>query len=222
MSATASNAAAANAANPGKPAPAILPDLVHCIRAAFREHGETPAVGTRVAEALKPFLGHPRLLAPEQCEPDPTHYRQHVLHAEEDGSFSIVALVWMAGQATCVHDHLAWCVIGVHQGVEQEVQFEIVEAASGACLHPLDSSINPTGSVVVLTPPGDVHSVVNPGPGTAISIHVYGLDVRQHVSSIRRRYDLPIRQPESFPLPTSPGRPDAPVERERQAPGFGA
>jgi predicted metal-dependent enzyme (double-stranded beta helix superfamily) len=205
-----------------QPAPAILPDLVHCVRTAFQEHGGTPRVGAKVAQAILPFLGHPRLLAPEQCEPDPTRYRQHVLHTEEDGSFSIVALVWMPGQATCVHDHLAWCVIGVHQGVEQEVEFELVGEGKDAFLRPLDSSINPTGSVVVLTPPGDVHSVVNPGPGTAISIHVYGLDVRQHGSSIRRRYDLPIRQPEPLSLPSAPGqpsRPDRPAERET---GLGA
>jgi predicted metal-dependent enzyme (double-stranded beta helix superfamily) len=206
-----------------KSAPAILPDLVHCVRTAFREHGGTQQVGARVAEAMRPFLGHPRLLAPEQCEPDPTRYRQHILHAEEDGSFSIVALVWMPGQATCVHDHLAWCVIGVHQGSEQEVQFELVEESSGAFLRPLDSSINPAGSVVVLTPPGDIHYVVNPGPGTAISIHVYGLDVRQHGSSIRRRYELPVHRPESSlpALPERRDRPAGPAERERPAPSLG-
>ncbi|HZF14204.1 MAG TPA: cysteine dioxygenase family protein [Thermoanaerobaculia bacterium] len=178
-----------------QPAPAILPDLIHCVRTAFREHGRTPRVGPEVAAAIQPFLGHPRLLAPEHCQPDPDRYCQHLLHAEEDGTFSIVALVWRPGQATAVHDHLSWCVIGVHQGVEQEVQFQLVEAAGGAFLLPVDSAIHPTGAAVSLTPPGDIHYVVNPGPGLAISLHVYGLDVRRHGSSIRRRYDLPIRLP---------------------------
>jgi 3-mercaptopropionate dioxygenase len=188
-----------------KPAPAILPDLVHCVRTAFREHGGTPRVGREVAAAIQPFLGHPRLLAPEHCQPDPTRYRQHVLHAEEDGTFSLSALVWMPGQATAIHDHISWCVIGVHQGVEQEVQMQLVEEAGGAFLLPVDSSINPTGSVVSLIPPGDIHYVVNPGPGIAISIHVYGLDIRRHGSSVRRRYDeLPIRPAEPRLVPASP------------------
>lgn len=176
------------------PAPAILPDLVHCVRLVFQEHRGTPRVGPGVAEAIRPFLGHPRLLSPEQCEPDPTRYRQHVLHAEENGSFSIVALVWMPGQSTCIHDHLAWCVIGVHQGIEEEVQFELADEEEGPVLLPLGSVRSRTGSTAVLTPPGDIHSVVNPGPGLAISLHVYGLDIRRHGSSIRRRYDLPIRE----------------------------
>lgn len=32
----------------------------------------------------------------------------------------------------------------------------------------------------------------NPGPGLAISIHIYGADVRKTGSSIRCRYDLPV------------------------------
>jgi len=202
-----------------QPAPAILPDLIHCVRLAFTEHGGTPAVGPEVAGALRPFLGHPRLLSPEQCQSDPERYRQHILHVEGDGSFSIVSLVWRPGQSTAVHDHLAWCVIGVHQGAEQEVQYRLAEDAEGEHLVPVDSSINPAGSAVSLTPPGDIHSVVNPGPGIAISLHVYGLDIRQHGSSIRRRYELPVRpqgrlEPRS---PELPGRPAARQARETRA-----
>lgn len=52
---------------------------------------------------------------------------------------------------------------------------------------------NRVGSVSALTPPGDVHTVINPGPEMAISIHVYGADVRAVGTSIRRRYELPVR-----------------------------
>jgi predicted metal-dependent enzyme (double-stranded beta helix superfamily) len=41
---------------------------------------------------------------------DPATYRCHLLHAEPDGSFSVVALVWRPGQATPIHDHVTWCV----------------------------------------------------------------------------------------------------------------
>ena len=56
-----------------------------------------------------------------------------------------------------------------------------------------DRTVNEPGDVVALTPPGDIHRVRNPGPGTAISIHVYGADIRELGSSIRRTYDLPVR-----------------------------
>ena len=63
-----------------------------------------------VGERLAPHLGTADLLTPEQREGDPDRYRQHVLHAEPDGSFSVVALVWLPGQRTAVHDHVSWCV----------------------------------------------------------------------------------------------------------------
>src|SRR5919106_744584 len=73
-----------------------------------------------VGERLAPYLGAPDLLTPDQREGDPDGYRQHVLHAEPDGSFSVVALVWLPGQHTAVHDHVSWCVTGVHEGEEHE------------------------------------------------------------------------------------------------------
>src|SRR3954451_21867502 len=73
-----------------------------------------------VGEKLTPHLGADGdragaggLLTPEQYEGDPERYRQHLLHAESDGSFSIVGLVWLPGQCTPVHDHVSWCVTGV-------------------------------------------------------------------------------------------------------------
>ena len=38
----------------------------------------------------------------------------------------------------------------------------------------------------------DIHRVVNAGRGTAISLHVYGADLRLRTTGIRRRYDLPM------------------------------
>ena len=41
---------------------------------------------------------------------------KHILHVESNDSFSIAALVWRRGQATPVHDHISWCVVGVYKG----------------------------------------------------------------------------------------------------------
>lgn len=166
--------------------------LVQRVRFAVSRKGETGQTADRVAAALKPFLGDPDLLLPSQCEPDPDHYRQHVLYVPEDGSFSIVALVWMPGQATPVHDHVSWCVVGVHQGQEMAIEYSLAELDGVQCLLPASLSTNGVGSVEALNPPGDIHCVVNPGPGMAISIHVYGTDVRKLGTSIRRRYEVEI------------------------------
>lgn len=167
--------------------------LVQAIRDVVGEGGGQATIAEGVAARLRSWVTRDDLLASAQCEPDPNHYRQHVLHVEPDGSFSIVALVWLPGQETPIHDHISWCVVGVHRGQELETRYRQVEAAGATWLVELDQVVNPVGSVAALTPPGDIHRVANAGDGLAISLHVYGADIGQLGSSIRRRYDLPVR-----------------------------
>ena len=178
----------------------VLGDLVRSVSDVLALEREPGQMARWVGGALRPFLGNPYLLTPEQRQPDPVRYRQHILHADERGRFSIVALVWLPGQATAVHDHISWCVVGIHEGQECEVQYQVVSEGVDQYLLAIGESTHKEGSVAVLQPPGDVHTVYNPGPKTAISIHVYGGDVRKHGSSIRCRYDLPVVEtlPRSF------------------------
>ena len=170
----------------------VLNHLIRSVRSVLAVEPEPAQWAHTVARILRPFLGDPRLLTPEQRQPDPERYRQHVLHVEETGAFSIVALVWLPGQSTTVHDHVSWCVIGVHQGQEHEVNYELMREGGEEYLLPIGESTHRAGSVAALEPPGDIHTVFNPGPETAISIHIYGADVRKLGSSIRCRYDLPV------------------------------
>ncbi|MBT2454033.1 cysteine dioxygenase family protein [Streptomyces sp. ISL-86] len=146
-----------------------------------------------VGERVAPHLGTPDLLTPEQRLGDPDRYRQHILHAEPDGSFSVVALVWLPGQETAIHDHVSWCVAGVHEGEESELRYRLAPAtaAAGARLVATEEVVNGPGDVCGFAPPGDIHKVRNSCRTTAISLHVYGADVARLGSSVRRVYTLP-------------------------------
>ena len=141
-----------------------------------------------VADQLRLHLPGPEILTAEQRYGDPLGYRCHLLHAEPDGSFSVQALVWRPGQATPVHDHLTWCVIGVIQGTEHEERFEL----SDDWLVQTSTADSTVGEVTALTPPGDIHRVRNTGHEVAISVHIYGTDISRVRSSVRRIYDQPI------------------------------
>jgi predicted metal-dependent enzyme (double-stranded beta helix superfamily) len=142
-----------------------------------------------VCSALRPALSSPDLLLPEHRIGDPAGYRSHLLHVAPDGAFSLVALVWLPGQATAIHDHRSWCVVGVYEGAEHETIFR--PTASGR-LRPSGSAVAYPGDVAGLLPPGDIHRVVNAGDATAISLHVYGADLTLVGSSIRRVYPLEL------------------------------
>lgn len=144
-----------------------------------------------IAESFAPHLGSPDLLTEEQQTGHPDRYRQHLLYAAPDGGLSLAALVWLPGQGTCIHDHVSWCATGVHQGRESETRYQLVPDGPTARLLAVEDVVNETGTVCGFTPPGDIHRVVNNGPGTAISLHAYGADLARLGGSIRRVYRLP-------------------------------
>ena len=116
------------------------------------------------------------------AQPHPTYYQQHLLHADSTERFSVVSFVWGPGQATPVHDHTVWGLIGMLRGAEESQAY--VER---------DGRAEPQGAPVPLVPGdveavsptvGDVHRVRNVyDDRVSVSIHVYGANiggVRRH------------------------------------------
>jgi 3-mercaptopropionate dioxygenase len=181
--------------------------LTRAVRAEVRRCLGPQQTAERVAGALCATLPDPAAILPEPLRRgDPAGYQTHLLHAEPDGSFSIAAMVWLPGQQTPIHDHVAWCVAAVLQGSEHEEIFappasataaklvgppgpeDAVALAAGGALRIVARNVNPPGSVSCFAPPGDIHRVRNTGDGVAISMHVYGADISRLGSSIRREY----------------------------------
>ena len=161
----------------------LVADLDDAVRAHPRNDLETVDA---VCAAMRPALAAPDLLLPQHRVGDPAAYRSHLLHVAPDGAFSVVALVWLPGQATPIHDHLAWCVVGVHEGAEHETRYGLTPEGR---LVETGTAVTFPGDVAGLLPPGDIHRVHNVSDRTAISLHVYGADLRRcGGSSIRRIY----------------------------------
>ena len=166
-----------------------LSDLVTRVRAVVRRGLPDRDTAVEVANYLRPSLQVPRLLLPEQRVGSADGYTQHVLHVEPGGAFSVVALVWLPGQSTAVHDHVSWCAVGVYEGQETETLYRLAGRKGRRQLVATGHVVNERGSVSGIAPPGDIHQVANSGSTTAISLHVYGADIRVLGSSIRRSYE---------------------------------
>jgi 3-mercaptopropionate dioxygenase len=166
--------------------------LVRAVRAEVRRGLGWQDTADGVAAALRANLPDPAAILPVSLRRgDPAGYQSHLLYAEPDGSFSISAMVWMPGQQTIIHDHVAWCVTGVLQGREYEEVFALADG--GRTLGLAARNVNPAGAVSGFAPPGDIHRVRNTGDTVAISMHVYGADISRLGNSIRREYALPVR-----------------------------
>ncbi|MFL6073326.1 MAG: cysteine dioxygenase [Mycobacteriales bacterium] len=159
-----------------------LTDLVAGVRAAVRARADWDRTARLVADQVRAHLPEPGILAADQRLGSPDKPAGHVLHVEPDGAFSILAVVWLPGQGTRIHDHTTWCVVGVLQGIEHEERYDEL-------LNPIGEYDNHRGSVTGFAPPGDIHRVRNIHAGTAVTLHVYGTDVTRVGSSSRRYYD---------------------------------
>ena len=190
------SAASVTARLQADPVPAIAgacPDgLARAIRTEVRRGLGWQDTADCVAAALRASLPDPaEILSAPLRRGDPSGYQSHLLYAEPDGSFSISAMVWMPGQRTMIHDHVAWCVTGVLQGREYEEIFALADG--GRALRLTARNVNPAGTVSGFAPPGDIHRVRNTGDTVAVSMHVYGADISRLGNSIRREYTLPVR-----------------------------
>jgi 3-mercaptopropionate dioxygenase len=143
-----------------------------------------------VAERLERLLAEDGWLAAEHRLASRDGYRQHLLHVSESRRLSVVALVWLPGQRTPIHDHVSWCVVGVYRGVERETHYRLVDGDGRRLLLPTGTVEARAGHVEALVPPAqNIHSVTAVGTGKTISIHVYGADIERLGTSILRRYD---------------------------------
>jgi 3-mercaptopropionate dioxygenase len=143
-----------------------------------------------IAARLAALLAEDGWLAAEDRAPGTDSYRQHLLHVSSCRRMSVVALVWRPGQHTPIHDHVAWCIVGVYRGVERETRYELIEVDGRSFVRPVGSIEAHPGHVEALVPPVDnIHAVTAGGDGLTISIHVYGADIERLGSSVHRRFD---------------------------------
>ena len=108
--------------------------------------------------------------------PDPARYRQCLLHCDSRERFSVVSFVWGPGQATPIHDHRVWGLVGVLRGAEISERFE---RTPDGRLRKLGEDRLEVGQVEPVSPRvGDIHRVTNPyADRVSISIHVYGANI---------------------------------------------
>lgn len=126
---------------------------------------------------LAQLVAHDDWLPEAYAQPNPQRYQQHLLHADALGRFSVVSFVWGPGQATPIHDHTVWGLIGMLRGAEQSQAF-----ARNNTGHWLPDGAHHTllpGQVEAVSPRiGDVHRVTNAqADAVSVSIHVYGANI---------------------------------------------
>ena len=143
---------------------------------------------TVVIEAIRPLfadlLADKGWLPAKYQEPSPdsgmgSGIGQWLLYRAGDGSLALSALVVPPGASTPVHDHLAWGLVGLFRGAQDEEVFTrrddgaddaraVLEVAERRSLVP--------GDFYALLPETDIHRVTTTSDVTSVSLHLLGID----------------------------------------------
>jgi predicted metal-dependent enzyme (double-stranded beta helix superfamily) len=164
--------------------PTALRDFIVATTGVLRLAPDEALALDSVGRLLAGLVARDDWLPEEMAQPHPQHYQQYLLHADPQGLFSVLSFVWGPGQATPVHDHTVWGLIGMLRG--QEVSQPYSRDAQGRLL-PQGAAITlRPGQVEAVSPRiGDIHQVRNAcADRVSISIHVYGANigtVQRHV-----------------------------------------
>ena len=93
----------------------------------------------------------------------------------------LFALVVPPGAATPVHDHLAWGLVGLYRGEQEETVFARRDEDAPVCEKEdlsikLRRTVQPGDFYALLPPEDDVHRVRTTSSGTSVSIHLLAND----------------------------------------------
>ena len=97
----------------------------------------------------------------------------------DDKIFSVIGGVFLSVQATPIHDHFTWALIGMYEGKERESYYKRIDDGSSpkvAVIKKAGEKINEKGHVSVLGKAG-IHRIENVSDAPSLSVHVYGLDI---------------------------------------------
>ena len=144
------------------------------------------ATRDRIVAALESAVARADLLTPEQRVPQDGCYARHPLYSDPAGRFTIVAIVWGAGQFSPIHAHHTWCAYAVHENALEETLYDW--DGESAAAQPARTEVRAPGYGCYAHAGLDqIHRLGNSGAEPAMSIHVYGVErerVGTHVNRV--------------------------------------
>ena len=152
----------------------VVRQFVEAVRASI-DAGSSPQ---EACAAIRPRFAE--LLADQDWLPD--EFRESVpdsgmgggigqwlLFRAADGSLSLFSLVVPAGSETPVHDHLAWGLVGLYAGAQDE---DIYAERNGGLELLQSRSLEPGDFYELIPPADDIHRVRTTSDETSVSIHL--------------------------------------------------
>jgi predicted metal-dependent enzyme (double-stranded beta helix superfamily) len=152
----------------------VVRDFLDAVRTSIAGADSPQGACDAIRPHFAKLLADPEWLPAEYQAPAPQSgmgggIGQWLLYRADDQSLSLFSLVVPSGAATPIHDHLAWGLVGLYRGTQDE---EVYARRDGA-LELVERRFLVPGDFYVLIPPrDDIHRVRTPSAETSVSIHL--------------------------------------------------
>jgi predicted metal-dependent enzyme (double-stranded beta helix superfamily) len=163
--------------------PAFKAFIAHC-NEVRREEDDPRAIVAKIRPALVELMRDQTWLPNELAQPKENSgmgggIGMWLLYRAADSGLAFSSLVVPPGAQTPVHDHLAWGLVGLYRGTQDEDVFQRRDDGSVEDVCDLDlieaNSLVP-GDMYELLPENDIHRVRTTSDVTSVSLHLLGND----------------------------------------------
>ena len=147
------------------------------------EEPDTSRVMSLIEPGFKRLLADQSWLPTHFAEPSPesgmgSGIGMWLLYRAGDGDLAFSSLVVPPGASTPVHDHLAWGLVGLYRGEQDETVYtgRTMPDRETGDIGDHDAAGAEPGDLYELLPETDIHQVTTTSDVTSVSLHLLGND----------------------------------------------
>jgi predicted metal-dependent enzyme (double-stranded beta helix superfamily) len=164
----------------------VLEEFIAEVRRVAAEEPHRPRTVQILRPAFAGLLRDQTWLPERFALPDPSGgmgggIGNYLIYRSADRSLTLMSLVLPAGSSTPVHDHLAWGLVGLYRGEQEETVYRRLDDGDEhdkADLVAVERRhLRPGDFYDLLPPEGDIHGVQAIGEQPSVSIHLLGNDI---------------------------------------------
>lgn len=167
--------------------PYNLSEFVDDLRQITTKESEESSILREVTPLAQRFAADPAWRDEKYYEANEEQgFGLHLLHEEPDHTLAVFAISWLPGKGVAPHNHRTWSVVVGVDGAELNTFWKRTDDGKQPGFAAIEENTqrNIEHGEVIGMDGSTIHSVINPGDQTTLSLHVYGMHLNHSGRSL--------------------------------------